>query len=148
MRSVLEDVLACEAPVAPAEITHLVKSLEIERSRDRILFSKVSQPVLLSAVAHGFQELSVVAGPVLTEVLQDVGERGLRHRNLQQVIAHGNLLMSMSGYLQVETIRTMLSLAPDSPRNDKGSSLTPSYMTPFGNMDCEVMPKMKVRKLV
>jgi hypothetical protein len=42
----------------------------------------------------------------------------------------------------------MLSFAPDSPRNDKGSSLTPSYTTPLGNMDWLVMPKMKVRKLV
>jgi hypothetical protein len=148
MRGVLEDVLACEAPVAPAEITHLVKSLEIKRSRDRVLLSKVSHPTLLSAVTHGFQELAMVARPVLTEVLQDVGERGLGHRNLQQVVAHGDLLMSISGYLQIEISLTMLSLAPDSPRNDKGSSLTPSYMTPFGNMDCEVMPKMKVRKLV
>lgn len=40
---------------------------------------------------------------------------------------------------------TMLSFAPDSPRNDIGSSDTPSYTTPCGNMDWLVIPKMKVR---
>ena len=91
MRGLLEDVLAGEAPVAPAEVTHLVKSLEIERSGHRVFFCEFSHSALLSAIAYGFQELAVVARPVLAEVLQDVCKGRLWHRNLQQVVAHGNL---------------------------------------------------------
>lgn len=56
--------------------------------------------------------------------------------------------VSFNGNGESERGRTMLSFAPDSPRKLIGVSLTPSYMTPFGNMDCEVIPKMKVRNVV
>lgn len=91
----LEDVLAREAPMAPAEVKHLVKSLEVKRSRDRVLLGKLSHTALLSTVSHGFQELPMVSGPILTKILEDISERRLWHRDLQQIVAHRDLLMSV-----------------------------------------------------
>jgi hypothetical protein len=69
----------------------------------------------------------MIARPVLAEVLQDVCERRFRHLDLQKIVAHGNLLdFSLFILLRHISNITMLSLAPDSPRNDRGSSLTPS----------------------
>jgi hypothetical protein len=97
MRRVLENVLAREAPVPPTEVTHLVQSLEVQRSGDRVLFGELTHATLLRAVTNGFQKLSVVAGPILPEVLQDVCERRLGHRDLQQVVAHGDLVAVSCG---------------------------------------------------
>lgn len=88
----LEDVLASEAPVTPAEVTHLIKSLEVERSRYRILFGEFTCATFLSAVPYSFQELAVIPRPVLPEVFENVREWGLWHRDLQQIVAHRDLL--------------------------------------------------------
>jgi hypothetical protein len=50
--------------------------------------------------------------------------------------------------LMEEEKLTMESLAPLSPRKYIGwLSLIPSYTTPLGNMDWDVIPKMKTRKV-
>ena len=38
----------------------------------------------------------------------------------------------------------ILSFAPDSPRKYRRSGETPSYKTPFGNIDWEVIPKINL----
>lgn len=86
----LENVLAREAPVSPAEVAHFIKSLEVERCRNRVAFGIFSYPSLLCTVTDRLQELSMVAWAVLAEVLEDVGEWRLWHLDLEQIVAHGN----------------------------------------------------------
>ena len=88
----------------------------------------------------------MITGAVGAEVLEDASQGRIWHRNLQEIIAQWDL-SRISNYVSAELGRelTMLSFAPDSPRNDIGSSETPSYMTPWGNMDWLVIPNMNVR---
>ncbi|KAL2289843.1 hypothetical protein FJTKL_01146 [Diaporthe vaccinii] len=97
----LEDVLLAEAPMAPAELAHLVQQLQPEPSAlpDGLVVlaraglqaqGEPAQAQLDGAVAHVLQEGAVVRGPVLAEVLEDLGERGVGHGDLEEVVHEGD----------------------------------------------------------
>lgn len=105
VRRALEDVLAREAPVPPAEVAHLVEDLHPERPRlaqqlplflaggrrlrNTIAAERERVPLqvhLERALLDVHQEGPVVAGPVLPEVAQDLGQRRVGHGHLQQVV--------------------------------------------------------------
>lgn len=84
----LQDVLAREAPVAPPEVAHLVKGLEVESSRYGIPLCELPNAGFLRAIADRLKELAMIAWPVLPEVLEDICERRFWHLHLQKVVAH------------------------------------------------------------
>lgn len=88
------------------------------------------------AVLDVLEEFTVVAWSIAAEVLEDAGQWCIGHANVEEVVTEWDLDGCESVLLVVwARLLTMLSLAPDSPRKDKGSSETPSYTTPCGNMD-------------
>ena len=78
----------------------------------------------------------MVAGSVRSEILEDASQRRLGHGDLKKIVAKWDLVaVSGCGGRKERKHCTMLSFAPDSPRNESGSSETPSYINPWGNID-------------
>ena len=86
MRSLLEDVLAGEAPVAIAEVADLVEEAEVaERG------AGLGEGVALEGDGEGEvgdvgEEVAVVAGAVGAEVFEDRGEGGGGHGDGEEVV--------------------------------------------------------------
>ena len=73
MARLLQNILTSETPVAPAEISDLVQSQEIERRGGGFLESVGFERELDGAAFDVLEEFAVVAGTVGAEVLQDRG---------------------------------------------------------------------------
>jgi hypothetical protein len=91
MLRVLEDVLAREAPVSPAEVAHLVQRGEVQARRARVGERKRPRASARRPRVHPLEKPAVVARPVGAEVAQDLGQRVVRHRELEQVVAQRDL---------------------------------------------------------
>ena len=74
------------------------------------------------------EEFAVVTRAVGAEVLQDASERCWGHADLEEVVAERDLYLvnSVLSWWKPYRSPTMESLAPLSPRKDRGSSETPS----------------------
>ena len=82
VRRLLENVLAREAPVAPAEVAHLVECAQVDGRGRRGLQRVLAQRGGGGARAHPLEELAVVAWAIRAEVGEDVGEGRHGHFNL------------------------------------------------------------------
>ena len=74
----------------PAEVAHLVKSLEVECSRHGVTFGELAYTRFLSAITHSFEKLAVIARSILAEIFKNVREWSLWHLDLQEIVAHRN----------------------------------------------------------
>lgn len=163
----LEDVFSCKAPVPPSEVPDLIQSMEVQHYKSELDTEKwcapdvpltsglpvhhsiASNPNILSSTFDPLQKLAMITRPIRAEITQNVGEWRVWHLDFQQVVTQRDLLgVNLRDPRIFDRALTMLSFAPLSPLKDIGSSLTPSYTTPCGNIDCFVMPKMNVRKLL
>ena len=116
--------------MSPSEISDLIQSEEIESGGGWLLQGVGFERKEVGAGFHVFEKFAVVAGSVGAKILQDGGKRCVRHGNLEEVVTKRDLFCWSIGAAELGGDITMLSFAPDSPRNDKGLSETPSYITP------------------
>ena len=117
--------------MSPSEISDLIQSEEIESGGGWLLQGVGFEREEVGAGFHVFEKFAVVAGSVRTKILQNGGKRCVGHGDLEEVVAEWDLFCCSIGCCgDGRGDITMLSFAPDSPRNDKGSSDTPSYITP------------------
>lgn len=86
MRSLLKDVLASEAPVAVAEITHLVEKTEVAQRGARLGERVALEGDGEREVGDVGEEVAVVAGAVGAEVFEDRGEGGGGHGDGEEVV--------------------------------------------------------------
>jgi hypothetical protein len=91
MRSLLENVLSCETPMAPSEISDLVQREEVQ-SRGRWFLQGVGlEREMRGARFDVFEELPVVSGTIGPEVLKYAGQRRIGHGDLEEVVAEWDL---------------------------------------------------------
>jgi hypothetical protein len=96
MLGLLENVFPRECPMSPSKVPDLVKSLEINLSRQFICQCELLDAGLFSGTMHPFEKLPVVSWSIRTEVLEDIGQGRVRHIDLEQVITQRNLNRRMS----------------------------------------------------
>lgn len=136
MSSPSDDVLSGEQPVSPSEASHVVESLQIQEHRFGAADGKVSHANFSRCGSDVSEEFPVRLWSIGAELVKDLGQRSVWHRDLKEMVEERDLQLSSqdarsSGHLDTDTEGlcglTMLSLAPLSPRKYMGIlSLTPS----------------------
>jgi hypothetical protein len=80
------DILAGKEPVPPTEAADMLEKSKVQDSSTSILRTVVSHTDLFGSLLNILQELTVRLRTIASEILEDVRERILRHRDLQQVV--------------------------------------------------------------
>jgi hypothetical protein len=101
---------------------------ELRTCRFLIFKCKASNALFLCGISYPFEKFTMIAWSVRAKVFKDISQRGFWHGYLKEIVAKGNLLKLVvcCGRSVDGDHFTIESLAPLSPRNDRGSSLTPS----------------------
>lgn len=119
----LQDVFTRETPMAPAEVTHLVKAEEIQRY---LRYTSSAKPLRLRLIKWGditsrlrvrqgkvfdanntrrnfnpLEKLAMVARPVLTKVFENLGQWRFWHGNLKEIVAEWNLCPKSVNYNRI-----------------------------------------------
>ncbi|KAI6767734.1 hypothetical protein HG530_005743 [Fusarium avenaceum] len=92
VHGVLEDVLAGEHPVSPAETSDVVEDSEVQHCKTEIagFGEEISHADLYSCLADVLEECAVRLGAVFAELDEDIGKRVLGHWDLADVVQERN----------------------------------------------------------